>query len=142
MPDNRPSALLGDPPLTARDALIQKAMRQYRTLFSANPKHPFGPSRPVPPAPDLAHESNAWRVLTAASCLLFLLIVVTIIEEVTESCLGRHMWFCTYEDIELLYHVSIEIFVFRIARMVMQVVCLKCPIPRLLALLFPCYHLE
>jgi hypothetical protein len=140
MPDKPPSALLGDPPLTDRDALIQKAMRQYRTIFSANPKHPFGPSHPVPPAPDLANESNAWRVLTAASCLLFLVIVVTagrfwfrwqrrrqmgfgvddvliipavalaityvvqIIEEVTQSCLGKHMWFCTYEDVELMYH--------------------------------------
>ena len=139
------SALLGDDPLTTRDAAIAKAMREYRTIFSANAKHPFGPSRPKPPLPDLANESNAWRVLTAASCFLVLVIIVfagrcyfrwkrrkqmgwgvddvlivpaaalaifyiaQIIQEVTASCLGKHMWFCTYEDAELLYSVSMPV---------------------------------
>ena len=118
-------------------------MREYRTIFSANPKKPFGPSRPKPPLSDLADESNAWRVLTAGGVFLALVILVTagrfffrwkrrqqmafglddlliipaaalaitydaqIITEVTESCVGKHMWFCTYENVEHLYNVSL-----------------------------------
>jgi hypothetical protein len=144
------SALLGDAPLTDRDALIRAAMKTYRTNFNGNPKLPFGPTRPQPPKPDLADESNAWRTRTAAAAFLSLIILVTIgrfcfwwrrrkkwslgIDDVlillaagvaaayvghilsafTEgTCLGRHMWFCTYEDIERLYMVRVSSFILR-----------------------------
>jgi hypothetical protein len=136
------SAILGEEPLTTRDTMIRHAMQTYRTNFNIIPNLPFGPSRPQPPAADLAWESNAWRTRTAAASFLTLMIVVTIgrfafwwrrrktwglgVDDVLivlaagiacayvghilsafveGTCLGRHMWFCTYEDIERLYMV-------------------------------------
>lgn len=139
------SARLGNPPLTSRDGLIQKALKTYRTNFNGNPRLPFGAQRPIPPSPDLAGESNAWRTKTAAATFICLIVIVTVgrfffwwrrrqnwglgLDDllvtvaaaialayvghilsafVEGTCLGRHMWFCTYEDINTLYLVRID----------------------------------
>lgn len=134
------SALLGSPPATPNDALIQIGLRaSVGSIFNPNPLHPYGPPRP---SPDLAGESDAYKVRITEFFCVVLIISTTLgrfwarsrqeswifglddlmvipaclcgigymgsIIAYTYSCYGQHMWFCTYEQIEMIYTVRLS----------------------------------
>ena len=129
------SALLGEPPATGEDALIQIGLKEsVGSIYNPNPLYPYGPPKPIP---DLSWQSNGYKLLVAEVVCLILIICVTLgrfwirsrqqawsfglddllvipacacgiaymttnISQVVGSCYGKHMWFCTYEQLQML----------------------------------------